>query len=234
LLIIRASVRIFAASNQHAGNSLKAILGDKRLLAAGMLLAYAGCCLSSCAAGPEPLNSERIARKFGSYGLELVENENNIRVSNLYSTESGLRICRTFAVVGLTDSVDPSFTGVHERIIRGGSIGSVFRTHGWEVGKRHLYIGEIGIGRQAKRLTDLMQIEAPATLAVHIYTLWVSRDGKSFDYAMIAEVHHPDFQTIADLWSAYGGDYSGEQNRRNAASVLTIVRQKFRPAQYSG
>ena len=46
----------------------------------------------------ELLNSERIAQRFGSYGIEVLESDGRVRVSNLYSNEQGGRICRTFAV----------------------------------------------------------------------------------------------------------------------------------------
>ena len=44
------------------------------------------------------LNSERIAEKFGNYGIEVLE-QNPLRVSSLYSVEHGQRVCRTFAIV---------------------------------------------------------------------------------------------------------------------------------------
>lgn len=202
----------------------------KRLIAAGLLL----CTVTACVVDAELLNSERISRKFGSYGIEVIENEKNTRVSNLYSMESTGRICRTFAVVGLTDNLDPSFAEEHARIQAGGSIGMVFRNNGWLVEKRHLYIGELTIGKQASRLTRLMDIRAPATLAVHIYVLAVSKDGHSRDYAMIAEVHHPEYLTISGLWSIYGSEFSGDKHRRDAQSVLQLVRRKFRDVLHRG
>ena len=45
------------------------------------------------------LNSERIERKFGSYGIDVLRNDDAVRMSNLYSLRDGEKICRTFAVV---------------------------------------------------------------------------------------------------------------------------------------
>ncbi len=191
------------------------------LLAVGIL----GCVAESTA-----LNSERIARKFGSYGVEVIENNENIRVSNLYSIGPAGRVCRTFAVVRLTDDIDVAYAAEHARILEGGSIGAVFKRNGWTIEKRHQYIGEMAIGKQAIRLARLMRIEPPMTLAVHIYVLAISKNGRSFDYAMIAEVHHPDYLTTGGLWSVYGSEYSGDKNRNGARQVLTLVRSKFRDA----
>ncbi len=179
------------------------------------------------------LNSERIARKFGNYHVELIENQENIRLSNLYSIGPSGAVCRTFAVVGLTDDVDAFFATEHAQILEGGSIGAVFKRNGWRIEKRHQYIGVMPIGQQAVRLTRLMRIKPPATAAVHIYGLAVSKNGRSFDYAMIAEVHHPDYLTIAVLWSIYGSEYSGDKNHKDTHQILQLVRRKFRAALYS-
>ena len=148
--------------------------------------------------------------------------------------EANGRVCRTFAVVGLSEEIDSALAAEHAHILEGGSIGAVFKRNGWSIEKRHLYIGEMPIGQQAIRLTRLMRIKPPATTAVHIYELAISKDGKSFDYAMIAEVHHPDYLTIAGLWSIYGGEYSGDKSRKDARQILALVRSKFRDASYSG
>ncbi len=189
---------------------------------------------AGCVSNSLQLNSERITRKFGNYHLEVLETDDKIRVSNLYSMAPAGPVCRTFAVVGFTDEVDDYFAAQHAEIFEGGSIGAVFRRNGWIISKRHLYIGEMQIGRQAIRLTRLMRIKPPATLAMHIYLLAVSKNGRAFDYAMIAEVHHPDYLTIADLWSLYGSEYSGDNNRKDARQILELVRRKFRDSSHAG
>ncbi len=191
-------------------------------------------CAVSCVSDAVQLNSERIARKFGNYHLEIIENKENIRVSNLYSMGPAGKVCRTFAVVGLSEDIDTSFAAEHATILDGGSIGAVFRLNGWGIEKRHLYIGELRIGSQAIRLTRLMHVKAPARLAVHIYVLAVSKNGSSFDYAMLAEVHHPEYLTMTDLWSLYGGEFSGDEARKEAGQILHLVRGKFRDAWTSG
>ncbi len=202
-----------------------------RRLAAVILLCLAA---ASCVSNSLQLNSERIVRKFGNYNLEVLEQNDKIRVSNLYSMEPAGAVCRTFAVVGLTQDVHEDFAAEHAEILEGGSIGAVSRRNGWTVEKRHLYIGEMQIGRQAVRVTSLMRIKPPATTAVHIYLLTISKHGESFDYAMIAEVHHPDYLTIGALWSLFGSEYSGDNNRKDVRQILELVRGKFRDSSYSG
>ena len=72
-------------------------------------------------------NSERIRLKFGSYGIEVLESGQGIRVSNLYSIKDGVRTNRTFAVVAYPDVIEPEFSEEHDAIINGQSIGNVFR-----------------------------------------------------------------------------------------------------------
>ncbi len=148
--------------------------------------------------------------------------------------EADGRVCRTFAVVGLSDDIDASFAAENAEILEGGSIGATFKQSGWNIDKRNLYIGQIPIGQRAIRLSRLMRIKPPATTAVHIYLLAISKSGMSFDYAMIAEVHHPDYLTMADLWSIYGSEYSGDKSRKDARQILELVRSKFRDSSYSG
>ena len=208
----------------------------QRTSSAGRLTAIIllGLGTASCVSDSVELNSERIARIFGNYHVEVIENKDNIRVSNLFSVEPAGRVCRTFAVVGLTNDVNASFSTEHAEILEGGSIGAVFRRNGWSIEKRPVYIGVMSIGQRAIRLTRLMRIKPPATTAVHIYVLAISKNDRSFDYAMIAEVHHPDYLTIADLRSAYGSEYSGDKSHKDARQILELVRSKFRDASYSG
>lgn len=45
------------------------------------------------------LNSERIAQRYGSYGIEVLASDCGLRVSDLYSGEQTDRVTRTLAVV---------------------------------------------------------------------------------------------------------------------------------------
>lgn len=216
---------------------------DKPALARSVLLSLAA--LSLCAAcssrpgTPVPdaspdalrplLNSERIQLKFGSYGIDVLENSDTIRVSNLYSTEQGEKTGRTFAVVVYPGQVGPALSAAHRRILAGQSIGAVFKEAGWTITKEHLYFGEIPLRADFQRVRALMQLRASGSLAVHVYRLAVARAGPPTDYATIAEVHHPAYLTLADLDAIYG-DAAAARTRvtEDVRPVLDVVARKMR------
>ncbi|HVS24207.1 MAG TPA: hypothetical protein VMU03_10825 [Gammaproteobacteria bacterium] len=155
------------------------------------------------------LNSERIAQRFGSYGIEVLASDPRVRVSNLYSEEGGTRTCRTFAVVLYPTGVDPAIAAEHEEIARGGSIGAVFAAHGWQVVKTNLRYLTVDA---SQRVAGLMRIAPGTRLAAHAYELEVARAGRSVPYALLLEIHHSDYQRLDDLRSIYGeADAAGRE-----------------------
>jgi hypothetical protein len=151
-------------------------------------------------AARELLNSERIAAAFGTYGIEVLEQDEASRVSNLYSTAGGERTCRTFAVVRY-ERIGPELREEHASIVAGGSIGAVFAAAGWEVRKTHLRYGMLAA---TPRLSRLMRIEAGTPLTMHVYALDVARAGRTHEYAVLAELHHPDYLSREELAAIYG------------------------------
>jgi hypothetical protein len=149
----------------------------------------------------EPLNSERIEQKFGSYGVAVLENGAETRVASLFSTDGNVRTCRTFAVSRYPAKVDAAFAVEHAEIVAGGSIGAVFAAHGWTVRKTHLYFGE---AQAWPALAGLMHVAPATTLAEDIYVLEIVKGAAVFEYATIAEIHHPDYLRSADLPALYG------------------------------
>jgi hypothetical protein len=168
---------------------------------------------ATAAAGRELLNSERIAQRFGNYAISVLESDGRVRVSNLYSESSrersgesfaetsGGRICRTFAVVKYPDRVDSAFAAEHDEIVRGGSIGAVFAAHGWRVGKANLRFFEV---EASPRIAELMRVAVGTRLAAHAYALDVTKAGRSIEYALLVEIHHPEYLTIPQLETIYG------------------------------
>jgi len=159
-------------------------------------------------------NSERIRHKFGSYGIEVLENSPGLRVSSLFSTHEGVKINRTFAVVAYPKIIEEAFEKEHAAIINGESIGIVFKQNGWLINKRHQYFGEIE--------TPAGQLETPSQpgesgrqrSAIHVYSLMVKKHGSEFQYASIAEIHHPDFLQLEDLAVIYGSEFEGHLEKR--------------------
>jgi hypothetical protein len=162
----------------------------------------------------ELLNSERIAAAFGSYGVEVLEQDGQVRVSNLFSGTPESRTCRTLAIVRYAAPMDPAVGAEHAAIVAGGSIGATFAAQGWEVRKAHLSYSE----RPATaKLAALMRIAAGTPLAEHVYVLDVVKDGRAIEYAALVEIHHPDYLRLGDLAKIYG---ALDEGRRELVAQL--------------
>jgi hypothetical protein len=174
-------------------------------------------------AGAELLNSERIERRYGSYGVEVLEASATLRVSNLYSLEDGGRVCRTFAVVLYPDAIDPAVAEEHRLIVAGGSIGATFAQRGWQVDKSHRHFGTT---RATPKVAALMSIAPGTELAVHVYGLAAARAETSIRYATIVEIHHPDYLDVGALIAIYGSAPSATD--RETAALLEAAIAKMR------
>ena len=198
------SIRFVAVMSAAALVGLSALgAGDAAAQAAGAASSRVE------ASGRQLLNSERIAARFGNYGIEVLASDPRERVSNLYSEANGERTCRTFAVVRYPAALDPSLAAEHDAIVRGGSIGAVFAAHGWQVQKTNLRYFEIDA---PGRVAGLMRVAAGTRLAAHAYELDVAKAGRMFQYALLVEIHHPDYLKRDDLQAIYGpADASGHE-----------------------
>ena len=165
----------------------------------GGVLAVALALATACA---EPgLNSERIAQRYGSYGVELIEQSQDARLSCLYSRHGERHVCRTVAMVWFQQPVDPELTEA-DRLIRGGaSIGATFQRLGWHVEKANIDIGEYRL--KSPDMGSRMDVAVPAALAMHIYLFRAERDGRRLNYATIVELHHPDYLDRKDVERLY-------------------------------
>ncbi|MDX1403757.1 MAG: hypothetical protein R3192_04430 [Woeseiaceae bacterium] len=160
--------------------------------------------LAACGSQEQLLNSERIERKFGSYGLDVLKANAALRVSSLYSGSGDAKITRTFAVVRFTRRTVRAYEQEHAQIMAGGSIGAVFKAADWDIEKINVFIGEMEVPAKYPLLSELMQIELPKFLAAHVYVLVVRKQERSYEYATIVELHHPDYLTADDLQAIYG------------------------------
>jgi hypothetical protein len=172
----------------------------------------------------ELLNSERIAATFGSYGIDVLEQTEEVRVSNLFSGVEGERTCRTFAIVRYAPRTDTALSEEHEAIVAGGSIGAVLAAQGWEVRKTHLHYGELAA---SPKLAELMNVSAGTPLAQHVYVLDVIKDGRTIEYAALVEIHHPDYLDVAKLGAIYG---AADENDRPelVATLLATAAERAR------
>jgi len=75
-------------------------------------------CVAACASQetrPE-LNSERIRQTFGSYGVDVLANDENRRVSSLYSSAGSDKTTRTYAVVDFIGAAKSALRTEHALI----------------------------------------------------------------------------------------------------------------------
>jgi hypothetical protein len=169
--------------------------------------------LSACASSGTTLNSDRIERAFGSYGVDVLRSDSGRRTSSLFSLAGTNKTTRTYAVVEFAGEPRSAYSREHALIEAGQSIGATFRDAGWSINKQHMYIGEFEVPETYSYIGDLMQIVLPETLATHVYLLNVSKDDRSFSYATITEIHHPAYLDAADLKEIYGEIIFDDSNR---------------------
>lgn len=164
-------------------------------------------CLCACSATAPPLNSDQIEARYGSYGVDVLESTDLSRRSNLYSMDNGERITRTFAIVDFKVAVDsPVYSLIaapQAQIQAGASIGSTLRDAGWTIYKETRYIGSLQLTDQNLQLPQLMHLGRHPALAMHVYTFKIIKGMHSIDYALIIELHHPDFLSQAELERQY-------------------------------
>jgi len=179
--------------------------------------------LSACATEPVLLNSERIQRKFGSYGIDVLASEAGLRRSSLYSIDGGVQTCRTYAVVRFADQLDQRYGKEHAEVLAGNSIGATFRSHGWDLHKQTMHIGTVELPDREHGIAGLMHIDGPEAIALHVYQLLLVRDDQVFDYAMIMEIHHPDYLSIGDLHTLYEYDTTNAISPDEAQQLAALV-----------
>lgn len=179
--------------------------------------------LSACATEPVLLNSERIERRFGSYGIEVLASEAGLRRSSLYSLDGGTPTCRTYAVVRFADQLDDRYRDEHAKVLAGNSIGAIFKSHGWDVHKQTTYIGSLSLPEASTSIGELMRISGPRALAMHVYQLLLVKNEQVFEYATIIETHHPEYLSESDLHELYQYDEMTAPSPKIVSDFVTLV-----------
>lgn len=174
-------------------------LSTSFLLTVSLLLVLTG-----CGSQAQWLNSERIERAFGSYDVDVLRSSASQRVSSLYSGSGDSKTTRTVAVVEFSARIRPLFAAEHARVLSGESLGAVFKSAGWRIEKHNIYVGEFEIPAAYSLISDLMQTDLPEYLATHVYVFAIRKNEKSYNYATIVELHHPDYLSAEALRAIYG------------------------------
>ena len=178
--------------------------------------------LSACTLQSEALNSERIERRFGSYGIAVLEQSENIRRSSLYSTHGGADICRTYAIVEFVDDNSVYSTDIHSKVVGGASIGATFKADGWDILKKTFYVGNVSLPATGNTITELMQLDSVTELAVHAYELHIEKMPASIHYATIIEVHHPEYLRADDLHELFPTTVDAGTEAQNRVRQLVL------------
>lgn len=161
--------------------------------------------LSACATESVKLNSERIEKRFGSYGVEVLASEAGLRRSSLFSFDGDTTTCRTYAVVQFVEQLDERYDDAHSKVLAGDSIGATFKEEGWDVRKKTLYTGAVRLPDSRTSVGALMRLTGAHDIALHVYQLVLAREETELEYATILEAHHPEYLSAEDLQSIFEG-----------------------------
>ena len=179
--------------------------------------------LSACATESVILNSERIERRFGSYGIDVLASEAGLRRSSLFSLDGDTATCRTYAVVQFVEQLDERYDEAHSKVLAGNSIGATFRDDGWAVQKNTLYIGTIRLPERPTEIAELMRLTGTHDLALHVYHLVLAREDVALEYATIMEVHHPEYLTVPELRELFEYDEGPSLLPDDVAQLSALV-----------
>ena len=172
------------------------------------------------------LNSERIEKKFGSYGIDIVQSDNQSRVSFLYSLDpnnKNKKNYHTLAIVKFKETRKVSI--IHEKILNGGSIGKSFKKEGWEIDKTNHQMMVISNPDKLLFKSWLPQI-SDENLALHFYELNVKTENHYYLYAEILEIHHPKYLGFNDLTEVYNLDEETQNNEKLLSMLNFILNSK--------
>ena len=137
------------------------------------------------------MNSDHIRLRFGSYGVEVITQNSQQRLANLYSDHVSGRVCRTLALTHFLLPLAAELEQSDALIRNGASIGATLRADDWQLSKSDLSLGYAHCGQHFERLTS-GEVQRGTPIAVQVYALSAARNNARYAYAIIAEAFHPD------------------------------------------
>ncbi len=141
------------------------------------------------------LHTDKLEAQFGPTHIEIIRHNDAERVVNIVD---GQGICRTHAITWFTESNkhdDPEFNAAAEEIKNGGSLGKIFREHGYAIEKKPLTHGNVLIPDWLKGLFQMDK----ETANFRIYEfIAVGGDKISHPYGVVCEIDSPAFRTNTD------------------------------------
>ncbi|MEO0998759.1 MAG: hypothetical protein AAFX58_14680 [Pseudomonadota bacterium] len=150
-----------------------------------------------------PLNSDMILARYGSYRVEVLHQDETLRLAALVSDSGSISTARTLALVAFERPLPAELAAADAAIRGGASLGSTLREFGFDVVKTHCHVGAIVLAEGHPAFSRLRLTRAEP-VAVHSYDL-VARDAAGARrYARITEMHHPDYLNERDVVTLYG------------------------------
>jgi len=166
------------------------------------------------------LNSDLIRSRYGSYGVELLQQNDTTRLANLFSGCGDQKVCRTLAVTRFLLPRPESLNSADAHIRLGASIGATLREAGWAVAKSDTVHAVTTVGQRFLELAG-HSIAPDTRIGVQLYTLAVNRGNERCDYAVIAEAYHPDhIPAVADAPDLRELLEQASESRAETLSVL--------------
>ena len=171
---------------------------------------------------PGLLNSARIELKFGSYGVQILAQDQvaGIRLSGLYSEHGDERIARTIAFTQYNANIHDKLKMAHQEILAGGSIGSSLKKYGFDIKKDLLFKGLVE--DMLDRLQNLMHTPGHAFATV-IYNLEAKEGYNYYPYCTIVEVYSPDFLTVLEVDQVYPEFIPGNVNPKDDFDAIDMI-----------
>ena len=137
------------------------------------------------------LNSDLIRTRFGSYGVDVLEQDRRQRLASLYSDHEQGRVTRTLALTEFLLPVPEPLATVDREIRAGASLGATLRAAGWQVTKS---AAVECLGKAGAYFAELAgpNVTPESPILMRAYRLAATRGDTSVDYATIAEAYHPE------------------------------------------
>ena len=135
------------------------------------------------------MNSDKIRERFGHYGVELLEQDTRTRLASLYSLSGEQRITRTLALTRFELPTHPGVEAQDAQIRSGESIGATLRKAGWSIVKNETIDCQVTAGQRFALLGGAT-LSPEDNVLLRVYTLNITRQDLSIDYAIIAEAYH--------------------------------------------
>ena len=138
------------------------------------------------------MNSEEIKNRFGSYQVNVLQQDQMHRVASLYSEHNDKAVCRTLAVTYFWQPTPTVVLPADTRIRQGHSIGSTLSDAGLVLHRQSLLEATAPSGSGFEALSA--GTVSPGTpVLVRLYRLDVGAEHSNLHaYATIAEAHHPE------------------------------------------